>query len=212
MKYLTTYMLQSGEEGTSLLLQQYSCRGIPVCFACLCTCGEENREAGRYITGQLYSWCRSFPWHKAVRKPEKWMEQAERELEKKIKQSLDYMGSKGMVIRSTKVNWRILLCMEEEVLMLGNGQEAYLLYMSLGKGIVKRLGNSFRGALEPGAGILLLEKAVNQEEEKELGEVLQLSGLETEEQAARHLGEYAKKAAEKIPAAIMLLTKEDNYE
>lgn len=213
MKYLTTYIMQPEEEGISLLLQQYSCRGIPVCIACLCTCERENKEAGRKVTGQLLDWCRHFPWHKAVRRPEKWMARAEEELGEKTEKCLKQIRYAGEHRWSGEVKWKIILCIGEEILILGNGQAVYLLSMSLGRGSVRRLSGGFRGISEPGAGILLTtEGAVCPAEEKELGEVLRLSELEKEEQADRHLREFAKESAEKIRAAIMLLAEEDDYE
>lgn len=209
MKYLTTCIRRQGESGSSLLLQQYLCRKTPVCFACLCTCrGENGGQAGRYITGRLLDWCRRFPWHRAVRRPEKWIVTAQKELEREIGVSQKRLHGEGITGQSHTMSLRVLLCIGEEVLTMGNGQEVYLLGMSLGRGSVKRLGGSFRGSLEPGAGILLsADETAEADYSQELGGALRPSGLETEEQAARHLGEYMKRTGNR--AAILLIARED---
>ncbi len=218
MKYLTTYIRLQGEGETSLLLQQYACRGIPVCFVCICACNVKNEEAGRRFTGQLLSWCRGFPWHKAVRSRKKWMGLAEKELAEIARESTadiacSDMTRQGLLPQSIRAKWKILLCLGEEAMILGNGQEAYLLGTSLGRGIVRRMNGSFRGVLEPGAGILLVpEGAVKPGEENKLGEALRLVGMETEEQANRHLREFAKKAEGNFRTAVLVMTKEGDNE
>lgn len=208
MKYLTTYIRLQGEEQTSLLLQHYVCRNVSVCFTCICTCTIENEKADRILTGRLLSWCRGFPWHKAVRRPKKWMEQAEQELAEAVRESMACLEHYKMESGREKVKWKVLLCMGEEVLILGNGQEAYLIGMSLGKGIARRITGNFKGILEQGAGILLTsEGAVISDDEEKLGEVLRLSGIDTEQQAGKHLTEYAKDSDGRFRTAVLVVTK-----
>lgn len=216
MKYLTAWVRRRDGK-TALLLQQYLCREIPACFACLCTCGGEDGErAGRYITGQLLAWCHRFPWHKAALRPDKWLKRAERELEAQIRLSGEKLRGEGLPVRTDRVSWRVFAGVGEEVLTIGNGQEFLLLGMSLGKGTVTRLKGSFRGRMEAGAGILLTtDDFFGSGDEKALSEALLLSGLQTEEQVRRHLKELADNTggAGGEAAAILLVTKggEDIY-
>lgn len=46
MEYVTSFYRQQGRNGTSLLLQQYLCRQIPVCFGCICAGAEDECGAG----------------------------------------------------------------------------------------------------------------------------------------------------------------------
>lgn len=215
MRYLTTCVIQRGEGETSLLLQQYLCRKIPACFACLCTCEGENRgEAGRYFTGQLLLWCREFPWHKAAQRPERWLNRAEGELYAQIRRSMEKIKSNHMSAQNTAVSWRVFLGVGEEVLIMGNGQKCFLLSMSLGRGAVTGMKGSFRGRLELGAGILMTTNDFFSCG-KEAAEALPLSELQTEEQAERHLRELmgsAKETHGRAAAAILLAAKGDAYE
>lgn len=216
MRYLTICVRQRGERGTSLLLQQYLCRKIPVCFACLCTCKGENREeAGRYFTGQLLVWCHEFPWHKAVHSPERWLKRAEGELQAQIHRSTEEIRSNNMLAQNTGVSWRVLLGVGEEVLIMGDGQKCALLSMSMGRGAVTPMKGSFRGRLELGAGILMTTDDFFSCGEEKAAEALPLSELQTEEQAERHLRELMENEKETYgggTAAILLAAKEDAYE
>lgn len=226
MEYVTACARQRGEREASLLLQQYLCRRVPACFACLCNVdlsadsgGESGlrteggkkeekteKQAGRYVTGQLRLWCRGFPWQKAARRPGKWLKRAERELESLMSRSIEAVRD-SFPGQEASVLWGILLSVGEEVLIMGSGQEFSLLRMSLGKGTVTGLGGNLRGRLEPGAGILLATEGLS-------GEALFLSGVQAEEQAGRCLRELIKQAGETDGgmAAVLLVTKEDGNE
>ena len=80
MEFMTGYYRQK-EDSTALLLQQYVCRGVPVCLGCIC--GGEGREAGiagGLFTGGLLEEFRGFRLLKAVEKREKFLGRMERQL------------------------------------------------------------------------------------------------------------------------------------
>lgn len=80
MELMTGYYRQK-EDSTALLLQQYVCRGVPVCLGCIC--GGEGREAGiagGLFTGGLLEEFRRFRLLKAVEKREKFLGKMERQL------------------------------------------------------------------------------------------------------------------------------------
>lgn len=80
MELMTGYYRQK-EDSTALLLQQYVCRGVPVCLGCIC--GGEGREAGiagGLFTGGLLEEFRGFRLLKAVEKREKFLGRMERQL------------------------------------------------------------------------------------------------------------------------------------
>lgn len=80
MELMTGYYRQK-EDSTALLLQQYVCRGVPVCLGCIC--GGEGREAGiagGLFTGGLLEEFRGFRLLKAVEKQEKFLGRMERQL------------------------------------------------------------------------------------------------------------------------------------
>lgn len=80
MELMTGYYRQK-EDSTALLLQQYVCRGVPVCLGCIC--GGEGREAGiagGLFTGGLLEEFRRFRLLKAVEKREKFLGRMERRL------------------------------------------------------------------------------------------------------------------------------------
>lgn len=250
MKYLTTYIRRQGEGGSSLLLQHFLCRRVPVCLMCLCTwdaAGEE--EDGRYLTGELRRWCRGFPWHRAARNPERWMERAEAELAETLRRCLAEIergtetlrrcsveidgravalpGAKevsrseraGQRRASLDIKWRVVLCVGEELLALGDGQRLCLLSTYFGRGAARLLAGSFRGRMEPGVGLLLATEDVwSGLDRTALEEVICPEALETEEQAKRRLRELTRsgeKGASEgelgIPAAVLLVT-ERKYE
>lgn len=95
------------------------------------------------------------------------------------------MTAAGGGIRLTQ-----LLCIGREILVLGGGQNLMLVNTSFGTGRVTPLRGSFRGGIEPGAGLLLATdgflKSVG---EQNLREVLRLPEIRTKEQADRRLRE-----------------------
>lgn len=223
MEYITACAEQRGEREASLLLEQYLCRSVPVCFACLCNgaltvrldgesylqrekAGKAEKAAARYITGRLRLWCRGFPWQKAVKRPEKWLKRAEGELKNLMCRSMEEVRS-GLPGQETGLRWGILLAVGREVFAMSGGQEFSLLRLSLGKGTVTRLEGNFRGCLEPGAGILLATEGLS-------GEASFLSGIRTEEQAGKRLRELLKRTGESESgmAAVLLAAKEEGDE
>lgn len=201
MEYLTTCYRRQEEGGCSLLLQQYLCRRVPVCFACLCTAGGEAcRGICRNTAESLLNWSRKVSWHKAAARPASWMERLEGEL-------TDLLEKTGATA-CDEMKLTLFLGIEEEILVLGGGQNLRLLSTSFGRGKTARLPGQFRGRLETGAGLLLATDGfLKNVEGKSLEEVLRLQEIKTAEQAERRIRELVLrgKTAGGDPTAAILL-------
>lgn len=200
MNYLTSYCRREG--GGSLLLQEYRCGNIPACFALLCS---REGEKGGEMTEGLLSWNRGFPWHRAAKAPARWLDRAERELGE-LAAAWDGLSAR----RESRLRWRLLVCVDQELLTLGSGCELCLLSGSLGQGSARRLGGSFRGCLEPGAGILLAEEGfLDHLPPQALAQAARTREIRTQQQADRRLKELADRGRapeEEKRSAILLLT------
>lgn len=213
MEYLTAYYRRQEESGCSLLLQQYLCRHVPVCFACLCTAeGEEGSGICRNMAECLLGQCRRVPWHRAASRPVSWLNRLEGEL-------TDLLEERRAAVACREIRLTLFLGIEEEILVLGGGQNLYLLNTFFGQGKATRLPGQFRGCLEPGAGLLLATDGfLKNVEGKGLEEALRLQEVKTAEQAERRLREIASRgrtspleiaqqgrSADREPAAAILL-------
>lgn len=196
MEYLISCYRRQGERGCSLLLQHYLCRQTPVCFACICTAEEPGAEACRAAVEGLRVWGRSIPWQKAAKHPEGWLRRLEKELSAlPAVSSPAAEGEASADCRAAAGEFRLtmLLCIGREVLALGGGQNLLLVNTSLGTGRITPLPGTFRGCIEPGAGLLLATDGFLQNAgEERIGEVLRLSEIRTQEQADRHLRELLR--------------------
>lgn len=183
MEYLTAYYRQQGESGCSLLLQQYSCRQTPVCFACLCSAeGGEESGACRKAVRSFWNWGRKAPWHRAAARPVLYLRQFEGELT----ELLD-AAENGHRLKLT-----LLLGIGTEIQALGSGQNLRLLSTSFGRGKAVELPGQFRGCLESGAGLLLATDGfLKNAELRSLEETLCLREIKTAKQAERRLRELA---------------------
>jgi len=221
MEYLTTCYRRQGEGGCSLLLQQYLYRQVPVCFACLCTAeGIQAGEDCRDLAQRLLNWCRGVSWHRAVKKPDMWLERAGRELEDIIESGAEASRNKRGeaqcrgrdCFEKKAVRVTLLLGVGDELLILGGGQNVRLLNTSFGRGKVRELPGRLRGCLEPGAGILLATDGFLKNTAGEsLGETLRLPEIRSPEQAERRLREIALRQPEyeEPSAAILLVGREE---
>lgn len=183
MQYLTACYGQQGEEDPSLLLSQFQCRETPVCLAYLaCGRAQGKDDPGEEPLGGLRLWCRQFPWTRAVRRPERWLERAEGEL-------VDRVGRPaGGAFCHT-----LLLAIGGNLLLLGGGQPVYLVNTAYGRGCAELLQPGFRGSLEAGAGILLATPAFAENLQLDLlGKSLCPAQLREEAQAERRLRELAE--------------------
>lgn len=217
MNYLTSYCRREG--GGSLLLQEYRCGDIPACFALLCS---REGEKGGEMTERLLSWNRRFPWHRAAKAPGRWLDRAQRELgelasaweEPSAERELSEMRAAWegpSAWRESRLWWRLLVCVDQELLTLGNGCELCLLSGSLGQGSARRLSGSFRGCLEPGAGILLAEEGfLDHLPPQALAQAARTWEIRTQQQADRRLRELAGRgrAPEERRSVILLLTED----
>lgn len=186
MEYMTAYYRRQEESGCSLLLQQYLCRQTPVCFACLCTAeGEEGGGICRNMAESLFHWSRKVPWHRAAARPVSWLNRLGEEL-------TDLLEEPTPAAACHEIKLTLFLGIEEEILVLGGGQNLYLLSTSFGRGKAARLSGQFRGCLEPGAGLLLATDGfLKNVEGKSLEEALRLQEIKSVEQAERRLRELA---------------------
>lgn len=175
MEYLTSCYRQRAGSGGFLLLQQYQCRQTPVCFVCI-----DGEQSGK--KDKLLEWAGTFAWHKAAKRPGRWLPRAEEELE-------ELLGG----YRKCK----LLIGIGREILVMGEGGNACLLNTSFGRGRLSPLPGQFRAVLEEGAGILLAtDSFLGTNDEQMLGEALKIAEIRTAEQAHRRLEELAGRKRE----------------
>lgn len=146
MELMTGYYRQK-EDSTALLLQQYVCRGVPVCLGCIC--GGEGREAGiagGLFTGRLLEEFRGFRLLKAVEKREKFLGRMERQLYESRKRC----GAPGDF-------WIAgILCIGERFLLFSEGA-ARIVLCNAGFGrpaLQEIMGGGIMGGSGMGGGIL----------------------------------------------------------
>lgn len=217
MKYLTACYRQQGEGTPSLLLQQFQCRGVPVCFACLegtVAQGElphRNLPQGdlpkrNFLQGDLSQrefsrpegdaleeikrWSRGFSWPKAVKRPEYWLMRAQYEWEN---------------MSGGNRNRTLLLAVGERILLLQgeSGNKLYLINSCYGRGRAGLRKEDFLGSMEPGVGVLMSSPDfAGKMEENQLGKALSPGELQCEEQMEKRLRELGGQAA------VLFLTKE----
>lgn len=200
MKYITAIHRQQGEGTPSLLLQQFVCRGVPVCFACLERAENEKslsqgglrREEmpGREDTEKIKSWLRNFPWPRAVKKPEYWLSRARFEWESMS------LREPGRMLLIAVGEWILLLQGER-------GNRMYLINSSYGRGRAGLIREDFMGNIEPEVGILMAASDFGEgADENKLGMVFCPGELRNEEQMEKRLRELGGQAA------VLFLTKE----
>lgn len=181
MQYMTACYRQQGEGTPFLLLSQFQCRELPVCLAYL---ADGIHFLNTDPVDELRLWCRSFPWPKAVKHPGRWLARAEKELAERV------AGSGEDASRYT-----LMLAVGENLLLMGKGQQVYLINTSYGRGYAELLQPDFRGILEAGAGILLATPAFTGNLRLErLGKALCPGELKEEQQMERRLRELAGQA------------------
>lgn len=185
MQYITACYRQQGEGTPSLLLSQFQCREVPVCLAYLADCNHHGINfLNKDPVDELRFWCRHFPWPKAVKHPGRWLARAEKELAERL------AGSGENVSRYT-----LLLAIGGNLLLMGGGQQVYLINTSYGRGHAELLQPDFRGILEAGAGILLATPAFAENLRLDrLGKALCPGELKEEAQMERRLRELAEQA------------------
>lgn len=187
MKYLTACCRRQGEEGSSLLLSQFQCREVPVCLAYLANGNHHGEKGfGEESADGLRLWCRQFPWTRAVRRPETWLERAEGEL-------ADWAGTYGKGVSGHT----LLLAIGGNLLLMGEGQPVYLINTAYGRGCAELLQPGFQGILEAGVGILLATPAFAENLQPDLlGKALCPAELKEEAQAERRLRELAEQGGD----------------
>ncbi|MCM1541945.1 MAG: hypothetical protein NC121_11880 [Blautia sp.] len=154
MEFMSGYYRQK-EDSTALLLQQYVCREVPVCFGCVC--GGESREAGMaggVFTGRLLKEFRGFSLLKAVEKPSVFLKKMERKIGR-CRENCDVPAD----------FWTAgILCVAENFLLFfEGGAKIVLCNTGFGRPSLQEIGDEGRerrmavqqGSMEAGIGILL---------------------------------------------------------
>ena len=236
MGYITSCYRQQGDGAASLLLQQYLCGQMPVCFACISAgtgrdgwgdengCGNKDEardRAGGYLTGRLLIWCRGFPLRSLAKGKEKYFARVRRELEKTIRQSDRELWDGAVLAGGETVDLAGMLCADENVILFGRGRHRiFLLNTMFGKGHVRELSGErdssglwfWEGAMESNVGILLTSQDFgNCLSPQLLQQVLNVNEAFTQEQADKRLKELARegeRAGGRNMAAVVLYRRE----
>ena len=119
----------------SLVLVQYSWKGIPLCFACLGG-GRGAERAGAYLTGRMLQWQRNLPWREMACQPERWLARLEKELLSLMDEiHSELLGSRVNGNWEGNIDVAGFLGVGEHVLLFSRGLvEIYLLNMGFGRG------------------------------------------------------------------------------
>lgn len=193
MQYRTACYRQQGEGTPSLLLSQFQCREVPVCLAYLAHSEYHEKTClNADPADELNFWCRHFPWPRAAKRPERWLARAEKELAERV----EGCGEKAS-------RYTLLLAVGEHLLLMGGGQQVYLINTAYGQGHAERLQSDFRGILEAGAGILLATPDFTENLRLDrLGKALCPGELKEEAQMERRLRELAEQAIQETEQTI----------
>lgn len=156
MEFMTGYYRQK-EDTTALLLQQYVCRGVPVCLGCIC--GGESREAGiagGLFTGQILEKFRKLSLLRAVKQQPECMKKMERQL---------YRCREGCAAPPDFWTAGLLSVGEEFLLFFEGAVKIALCNTGFGRPALREVGgNDYacgkglqlqRGSMEVGIGVLL---------------------------------------------------------
>lgn len=182
MYYLTAYYRKEREGLPSLVLQQFICRKIPVCFLCVCNSTE--------FTKKMRIWSMNFPWTRYIgRFQMKWsqIQTALKQQISEIKQEKTE-GEKD----TADLNYTICLGVGNELSLLGNEMKVYHLSDEFGRGRVLPLsiGAGWNGRIETGAGLFLTYREDNAK--YPIGNLFKIGEIQNEEQAEHRLAEYAE--------------------
>lgn len=133
MEFMSGYYRQR-EDSTALLLQQYVCRGVPVCLGCIC--GGEGRGAGMaggLFTGLLLKEFRGTSLSKAVGKPSGFLEGVEKWL---------YRCRESCVVPAGFWTAGILCIGEDFLLFSEGGAKIILCNMGFGRPSLHEIGEN----------------------------------------------------------------------
>ncbi|MDE6926824.1 MAG: hypothetical protein K2P59_16505 [Acetatifactor sp.] len=209
MELMTGYYRQK-EDHTALLLQQYVCRGVPVCLGCIC--GGESREAGMaggLFTGQLREEFCGSDLLKAVENRERFLRGMERQLCK----SRESCGA------PTDFRTAGILCVGERFLLFSQGEVKIVLCnagfgrpalqeIMGGKGEERQRLRIQWGSMEMGIGILLasesLYRAIPQEDMENCLWVKNINDSRQTQKRVQELGRAAEKRNGKGMGALLL--------
>lgn len=196
MEFMTGYYRQK-EDSTALLLQQYVCRGVPVCFGCVC--GGESLEAGitgGSFTGKLLEEFRKLNLPREVKRQPECLKKMERQL---------YQCRESCAVPPDF--WTAgILCMGEEVLLFYEGAvRIALCNTGFGRPALQEIGRNDRtqetelqlqrGSMEVGIGILLASESFYEKiPGEDMGSCLWVKDISNPRQAQKRLQELGRQA------------------
>lgn len=206
MEFMSGYYRQ--EESTALLLQQYVCRGVPVCLGCIC--GGESRQAGMaggLFTGQLLEEFRGFSLLKAVGKPSGFLKRIEKWL---------YRCQESCIVPTDF--WTAgILCIGESFLIFTEGEvKITLCNIGFGRPLLHEIGENDRerrmqiqmGSMEVGIGILLASESfyrnVPRADMQNCLSVKEINDSRQTQKRIRELGGMAEKRGGRGMGALLL--------
>lgn len=209
---------------SSLLLQQYQCRGMPFCLTVLCS-GEDRDQAraGAYLTGSLSGWFRDLPFSKLASDPERKLSQIRPAFLERLNRLEEELRLCGLIREKTSCIVSGILSFDCYFLLFGSSFEGIcLLNREFGNSRVQSLeketaagrenGGAFcvrQGMLERELGLLFVTDSLGGKLcRQEMADCLAVDRIHSREQAARHLKELGNRAqglgGENMAAALLL--------
>jgi len=209
MEFMSGYYRQKGDSG-AVLLQQYVCRGVPVCLGCIC--GGESREAGMaggWFTGQLLEEFRGFRMTKAVGNPEKFMRRMERKLYKCRESCEDFPDFQTAGILCTGESFLLFFGGKVNVVLCNTGFGRPAVHEMKGEESERGPWMQLqRGSMEAGIGILLASESfyrnILQEEMQSCLSVKEIHDSRQTQKRIQELGRAAERRGGRGMAALLL--------
>lgn len=222
MHIFTSHYYQQGRNYSTLLLQQYQYRHMPIGLICLCYGENESQgKAGAYFTSRLLQWFRGQSLGRLVKSPENRLLILQDQLRELVECTDAELKNCSLSSEEKNMDLVGILCVGEDFLLFFRGhQKIYLLNRCFGHGHIrcfseeteKDIGCALvlrQGILQQDVGILLAaESFCGHMTEQELKECLHVETVLSEEQAERHLRELAERgerqAGRNMAAALLL--------
>lgn len=225
MNLITATYWQTLQNHSSLLLQQYQYKCIPICLFVLCPGQNDSQgKAGAYLTGQLLRWFRGQPFKRLARNPDHFFPSLKENLEHFLGQLNGDLISGGLALHSKSTPISGIFCVDDHFLLFScGGQKIYFLNKNLGHSHVQCFTDSMenektaagslnirQGILQRKVGLLFAtDTFCRQLKEQDIRECLYVDELCGEEQMQRRLWELGRRGEAlggRDMAAGMLLT------
>ena len=226
MHIFTSHYYQQGRNYSTLLLQQYQYRHMPICLICLSHGENESQgKAGAYFTGRLLQWFRGQSLGRLVKSPENRLLTLQDQLRELIECTDAELKNCSFGSAEKNMDLAGILCVGEDFLLFFRGQQKIcLLNRSFGRSHIRCFSEEMtddigcalvlrQGILQRDVGLLLAtESFCGHMAEQELRECLHVETVLSEEQAERHLRELAGRGERqngRNMSAALLLTRQD---